>query len=966
MQISRSFPGAFRTRLLTGVALAATVGLSAGAVAQEQSSALEEIVITGSRIARPNIESNTPVTVLGEEFLQQQGFENFADIATTLPQFAPSFGASRTQSTFSGAATSGLNTANLRNLGTQRSVVLINGRRVPGGTTTSTTVDFNTLPTANVERFEVITGGASAIYGADAVAGVINIITKQDFRGLEVGASYGISEEGDNKNPSAYVMYGADLEGKGHVLLTLEAVKEGKVSCADRYLCAEDFAWFPPADPVRGPAARSGVGLGGRFFVGSGSFVPRNGSFTDANGNLIPFSTAIDGYNRNADRTLAIPTERLLFAGEASYEIADGIEIFAEANYGSSETDAPFEGHPFQSNAAGSLFGGGPGVAGLQPSIPVNNPFIPQALRNALPATQTEINWWQRFNVFDTRGAENLRQTVRGVAGVRGDFELGGFGKNWNYEASYVYGRTNLDSQTNGLVATDRLYYGLRVEADPANPGQFRCTDAGARAAGCIPINPFAPYTQAMKDYLEASAGQRGVSKLQDAVAFVSGSPIELPAGDVGLAFGVENRSFSGFLDYDEQINRALVTGNQIGDTEKSKIEADEVFGELIIPVLKDMPFAHSLTVEGAYRYSDSNVGGDYDTWRYGGDWAPIEGFRLRAVRARAVRAPNPGELGGIGQTFGVVNDPCTVERRNANATRAANCAADGVPADYDPPLNVRQSVGGFVGGNPDLSPETAITLTYGFVATPTFLSGFSLTVDRFEIEMDNLISTVGRQLKADKCYDTTERAFCADVIRGPHPLVGGPYALNSVNDQNINVASTVVKGIDFEAAYGFDIAEAMGGGGADYGSLNLRGILTHYDKATYTPLKGEEPTSLNDAAGGDTTLQGYVKWTGNFSALYNYADFTFNWNMRYIGSAKMAYDQPPEYPRVGATTYHNARIAYNLTDGIQLYAGVTNVFDNNPPFFASGTSGTQALDTVPAYYDVFGRSYYAGFKANF
>jgi len=961
--MQRRFPSG-RARLIAGTAIGLALAPLSGALAQSGppgNAALEEIIVTGSRIARPNLVSNTPVAVLGEDLLDQQGLENFADIAQTLPQFAPSFGASRTQSTFSGAATSGLNTVNLRNLGVQRSVVLINGRRVPYGSTHVSAVDFNMVPTANVERVEVITGGAAAVYGADAVAGVINIITKQDFEGLEVGASYGIAEEGDNENPNLYAMFGSALGDRGHVNLTLEFAREGEVSCADRYLCAEDFAWFPPDDPIRGDAAKSTVGLTGRFFVGNQSYTRRGNSFTDANGKLIPFQTAIDGYNRNADRTLAIPTKRVLAAAEGRYEIADGIEAFAEFNYGSSETNAPFEGHPFQSNAAGSRFGGGPGVPGLNPNIPIDNPFIPQALRDAaLAAGQSDIVWWQRFNVFEARGATNDRQILRTVAGLRGDFDPG-FGDDWRYEASYTWGRTNLQSQTNGLVSTERLYHALHVEPDPARPGQYRCVDAGARAAGCIPVNPFADYTEAMKQYLTASAGQRGKSEIETAIAYVSGSAFELPAGPVGIALGVESRKYNGYLDYDDVINRALVTGNQLGDVERADINADEVFGEIIVPVLADLPFADSLNLEGAYRYTDGNIGDSYSTWKIGGDWAPVPDLRFRVVYNKSVRTPNPSELGGLGQTFGVVNDPCI--GHDGTGTVGKNCLADGVPVGYNPPLTVRQSVGGFVGGNPDLEPEKAKTLTYGFVATPQFLPGFSLTVDRFQIKMDDVINTVGRQLKANLCYQSVERRFCDDLTRTTDPtLPGATWVLKSVNDQLINVAALEIRGVDIEANYAFDVAE-MVGSSSDLGNLALRAIVTWYDKAGYTAVPGEKPTNLLGSAGGDTALTGYIRWTGNASALYRYQDFDFSWNMRYIGDAAMAYFEPT---RIDATTYHNVRASYNLTESMQVYGGVTNLFDNEPPFFASGTSGTQALDTIPAYYDVFGRSYYAGVRMTF
>ncbi|MEH3036853.1 MAG: TonB-dependent receptor [Sphingomonas adhaesiva] len=944
------------------------------------SDAPQDIVVTGSRIARTGVDTSVPTLQIGVEALEQRGFRNVADLATQLPQFAPSFGTSRTQSTFSGAASSGLNLINLRNLGGGRTLTLTNGRRMPGGTTTGTAVDFNTVPTANIERIEVVTGGASAIYGADAVAGVVNIITKTNFEGLEVGGSYGISERGDNENPSGYLMFGSKFGDGGHIMATVQADFQGEVSCATRDVCSQDFAWFPPAAAIRGPAAYSAVGVNGTFFLNAGptgsglgaisaTRVGSSTSYTDSNGNLIPFVTSRDGFNRNGARTLAQPTKRLLFAVDASYPISDSVSVFTELNYGSSRTDADFEGHPFQSTAAGSLFGGGPGVTGLQASIPVNinqtvggvttsvaNPIIPTAVYNAAVARgQTTINWQQRFSAFDSRGATNDRTTVRAVAGVRGDFTVMG-DKNWNWEVNYVYGRTKLDSLTRGLVSTRQLYYGLRTELT-AN-GTLQCADAGARATGCVPINPFLPYTDAQRRALSIDAGQSGESILNDAQAFVSGELFNLPGGPLAFAVGGEYRTFSGFLDYDAPINNAEVTGNQIGDVTLSKTITKEAYGELIAPVLADLPFIRRLTLEGAYRISDPSNGGNYSTWRYGGTWEPVGGLRFRVMRARAVRAPTPGELSGVGQTFGTVNDPCTVTNRSANATRAANCTADGVPATYDPPLNVQQSVAGFVGGNPNLAPERATTLTYGLAFEPSFIPGLSITVDRFEIKLTDVINTVGRQLKANQCYDTTSRLFCGDLTRSTNPNVpGANYVLTAVNDQLINVAALDIRGIDFELRYNRPLLN---------GRLSLQGIGTLYDKATQTALPGQPSTDLLGFAGGSTSDQGFVKFTGAANVGWQEEDgFGINYNLRYIGKARTSPFAPATYPTIGDRFYHNARIVYNVDKQYQFYFGVNNIADSKPPFFPTSTAGTQALDTIPAFYDIFGRQFFAGFKVN-
>ena len=957
-----------RRVLATGFAVTATLLVNATASAQEAAAGadqLEEVVITGSRIARPDLDAPSPVLVISSDQLASQGLRNIADIAAQTPQFAASFGTSRTQSTFSGAATSGLNLVNLRNLGTVRSLVLVNGRRMTPGRPTTAAVDFNTMPTANIERVEVLTGGASAVYGADAVAGAINIITRK-IEGVEVGLSYSEASEGDNKNPGGYLMLGGAFGTGGHASVTIQYEDQGRVRCSDRYLCAEDFAWTnSAAAPVRGAAARSAVGATAKFQLGtSGTFyTSRNGSFTDASGALIPFVTSIDGYNRNADRTLAIPTKRIMLQAEGSYGIGENVEAFAELNYGSSKTDAPFEGHPFQSTAAGSLFGGGPGVTGLQASVPVNNPFIPAALRAALPATATVLNWQQRFNQFGSRGAQNERNIVRAMAGLKGSFGAPfGPGDDWNWEVSHLFGRMNLDSITDGLVATDRLYYSLRVEQVPgAAAGTYRCVDPGARAAGCIPVNPFAPYTQAMKDYLNVRAGQSGRSEIEDTTAYVGGAVAKLPAGDLRLVLGAERRSMSGFLDYDEVINRALVTGNQIGDKNYVKLTTNEVFVEASAPILKDLPALRSLEFDGSFRRSNPNSGDAYNTWGAGFTWEPLDGLRVRVNKAHAVRTPNPDELSGVGQDFGVVNDPCTVARRNANATRAANCLADGVPSTYDPPLNVLQSVGGFVGGNPNLDPEKGDTLTYGFVITPAMLEGFALSLDRFDIKLSNVINTVGRQLKADQCYDTTDRLFCGDVIRGVNPNTPGNWALISVNDQNINVASYRVKGYDLVASYGFDV-NSLFKSAADRGRLSLRLALTVYDTADEVALPGQPTIDLLGYAGGSTSDQGWLKQQGVLDTNYKIGRWSANWHLRYVGSAYMA-PGAKDFGKIGSHVYHDLRVAFQPKEGTEIYLGVNNLMDKEPPFFATGTSGTQALDTVPAYYDVFGRQIFGGVK---
>ncbi|MDP3084477.1 MAG: TonB-dependent receptor [Rubrivivax sp.] len=954
-----------KSKVCTGVlvALGGVMALGALPVFAQSGSTVQ---ITGSRIFRADLIGSTPVVSIGLETMGNMGMENFADMATQLPQFAPAFAASRTQSTFSGVASSGLNLVNLRNLGSGRSLVLINGRRAAGGTSTSTAVDFNNIPVANIETIEIITGGASAVYGSDAVAGVVNIITKKNFEGVEVGLGYGETNQGDNKNPTAHIMVGGKFGDRGRGLLTMQFDKQGQVSCKDRYVCAEDFFWGSPATQLRGPNAYSGVGLGGRFFVGGANYTRRNGSFTDANGALIPFAVAIDGYNRNADRDIAIPTKRVVAAAEAEWAITKGIKAFGEFNYGETSIDSKFEGHPFQSQAAGSLYGT------LQATIPMSNPYIPAALRtainthNALPANAaaqiTEITWWQRFNdAGGARGAQSDRRMMRAVAGVKGELpSLGGVGRDWRWELSHVVGRTTVNLNTEGLVNTANLYNGLRVEADPANAGQFRCVDAAARSQGCVPINPFADYNAAMQKALRIGSMAIGTSSMNDTIATLAGTLADLPAGSLRTVIGAEQRTFSGYLDRDVVVNNALATGNQISDTDFAKATTKEVFAEVLVPLLADKPGARALNFEGAVRRSSTEKS-SYNTWSFGGDWEPIKDLRIRAKQAKSVRAPLPGELSGIGLTAGVINDPCTAARRNASTIRAANCLADGVPANYAPPVVVEQSVSGQSGGNANLNPEEGTTLTYGLVWTPSAVKGFSLTVDRFQIDIEGIITTVGRQIAVDKCYDTAERLFCGSKTRGTNPVLpGATWVLKTVDEQLQNVATMNIAGVDVDAKYGFKLPQG-------YGQMDLGAMFTVYDKATLLPIAGSAPINLLGQAGGSTSDQGYVKFTANANIGWRWNKFKTNWNMRHIGAADMAVNSTQNgFPKVGAHTYHNIRVGYEVRKDSEIFAGITNLLDKKPPIFASGTSGTQALDTVPGYYDPFGRSWFVGARMKF
>lgn len=894
--------------------------------------------------------------------LANLGLENLADLAAQLPQFGALPNATRTTSLFGGPAATGLNGASLRNLGPGRTLVLVNGRRAPAGTAAGPVADFNAIPTANVERVEVITGGASAVYGSEAVAGVINIITRKRFEGFEVGVGYGQAERGDNRNPTGHVLWGKTFGTQGRLMATLQLDRQGQVRCRDRELCSENFSWTTPTNPLRGAAANSATAPGGRFFVGANSYTRRDGSFVDASGRLIPFSLPIDGYNANAERDLAIPTARTLAALEGQWSVTPSISVIGELNHARIRSESHYDPHAFQSNNPNSLFGA------LEPTIPITHPFIPAPLRAAIdnfnataPANAriTQLTWHQRFSdLGGPRSDVAVRESTRAVLGLKGDVNL--VGHDWRWDLYHLQSTTQVQLARRGQVSTSNLYHGLRLEEDPATPGAFRCVDAAARAAGCVPVNPFADYTPQQREALRTTGHADGRSVLSNTVASIAGTPLDLPAGALQIAAGLERRTFSGYYDQDVATNQGFVSAGRIDDQAKATTSTNEFFVEALVPVLANRPGVQALNVETAYRRSETARYG-YDTWKVGGDWQPAGGLRVRAMRARSVIAPPPALLSGESVIVGALTDPCTAARRNQNLMRAANCAADGIPSDYAPPSSVEQFVSGRAGGNPDLRPEVGTTLTYGLVWEPKAIAGLTLAVDRFKIDVRGLIGSVARQTAVNTCYDTAERALCPALTRGAHPLMpGANHVLTAVDARLGNLAANTISGVDVDLKYGWK----MSGGTLDGGLL-----LTWYDKATLTPLPGGSRLNLLGQAGSATNggSTGWIKTTAVVNLGWRRGAFAVNWNMRYIGTADMGLGTTESgYPRLGEHRYHHLRLGYRFGKGSEVSFGINNLFDKQPPFFATGSSGTPQLDTVPGYYDVFGRSYFASLRTRF
>ncbi|HYC02342.1 MAG TPA: TonB-dependent receptor [Azospirillaceae bacterium] len=930
-------------RLLAGtafVALASSGMLAAGIAAAQETGGVEEIVVTGSRIARDNATAPTPLQVVGEEALQARGTTNAADYLNQLPSLGvPTV--SQTNSNFTTTA-AGLNLINLRNLGTERTLVLVNGRRHVGGTGGSNAVDINSIPTDLVERIEIVTGGASAVYGSEAVAGVVNFILKDDFEGAEVNAQYGITGEGDGENAHASASVGANVaDGRGNVALNIVYDKTKPIWSRNRELSAVDTT-MSGTGAIRRPAF-SAYGAGGQFYVGDFALNPDG----------TPFRSVVNGYNRNQDRLIQVPTERYLLSTMAHYDVTESLRWFFEGSYARTEA---------RSNAEPIAFGDNTtlGVAPDAPilNIPVTNPFIPQALRSRLPADQEEIFFSRRFVELGDRVSDVTRQTFRFTTGFDG--AIGETGFDWN--AYYGLGRVTEDQESGGVFNVQRMQEAL--DAIPGPNGTAVCRDATARALGCVPINLFGAgaATGAGLDYVRASSTYDATVEQQTAGFSVTGKPFALPAGDLGVAAGVEWRKESSDTNFDPLTLAGLSSGNQAAAT-RGGYDVWEGFAEINVPILSGLPFVEYLGVNGAARYSDySTVGG---IWSYeaAAEYQPITDVRFRGSISRAVRAPNIAELyDPAQQTFESVNDPCAGVSATAQDPVSVNCRnTPGIRealarGGFNPTEADLASIPGFNSGNPELDAEKADTFTVGAVFTPTFVSGLTVSADFWNIKIKDAIQGIARQTAVNQCVAQQPypgNIFCSTIRRDP-----ATGLITGLDLKQQNVATQKARGVDLQLDYTANLTDF--GVPGEWGSLNFNLVGTYLDKNASTAYAGAEPIEFAGSVG-------YSRYKANLRTTWDNGPLSLTYNVRYLSPANIDNESEFTNNRIPTLFYQDVQVRYDVTEGASVYAGVNNLMDRKPPLISSpfpvAITGTETAADV---YDPVGRFFYAGIRAKF
>ncbi len=973
---------------------------NSNAAAQPGANVSDEIVVTGSRIPRPNLQQPTPVETLGQVVIANSGTANLGDILTQLPAIGFS-GTIRANSNNFGNGY-GVSSINLRNLGLSRTLVLVDGYRHVAGDIGTNAVDVNSVPAALVDHVEVITGGASAIYGSDAVTGVVNIVLKKKFTGIEAEAQAGADDGGYGANYSASATIGQNfLNDKLNINVTGFWTKQAGVDArnlpnAHNYgtvINPADATCAPDFSNCSNPKINDGIpdrllvqNVGSRFVTLNGVLLNANTfqpqfSFNQA-GQLIPVPTQT-GYNSFAFgqlpnrcqdcyftedfEQLASPFESKGTEFRASYEFTPHLRAFLDAKYVETDTvntiQPSFSFGDFQ----------------LQP----DNAFIQPDLRAALTgigctgtAADPAAGNCPFIGKFLNPGrvGESYRRTYRIVAGLQGDFDA--VFSNVKWDAAINYGRTDDHFRNSSLKITNNFNAAFDSVIDPAT-GKPACrinvpsapqTGIGAgAAAGCVPFNPFGQLNNAAAyAYSFGSFDTTDSLSQEDATinaSFDSGRFFKLPGGPIGVAVGGEYR-----MERTYEVNDPRLTA---GDTENlannsaGGFNVYEGYVEGNFPVLKHNGFLRDeLTFDLAYRgaqYSFKQVG-YADSYKFGGVYGPVDWLKLRGTYGRAIRAPNITEafLPPSGGFFNVA-DPCSQENIGSNVNYPKNCAAAGVPAGFQ--ANTNASITGTTSGNPNLNPEKSFSYTGGFVLQPPMIPRLSITVDYYAIKIKNAITNVAAQDIINNCYSSSaglDQTYCSLFTRS-----AATGNINFVSTTYVNASKLYTDGVDVQVGYSLPVA--------DYTSRwkysrFLTGRLSFDLTANYLFHLHDFPFQTNPSQ--VQIMEGTAN-NPHFKALasttYTQGPWQFVYSVRYIGRGALFNRNPDasdhseatDVPYATARFYHNLAVHYQLhgryLDGAEVYGGVNNVFGDLPPYATIGAGTDLGYDL--------GRFIFAGIK---
>ncbi|HWK73618.1 MAG TPA: TonB-dependent receptor [Povalibacter sp.] len=959
--------------------LSMTAPLAVGtAMAQEQaaSDVLQEITVTGTRIVRDGYEAPTPVSVLGMEQLSEMATTNLADSVNRLPALAGSVSSHNMSGNVS-SGTAGVNNLDLRGLGATRTLVLLDGKRIVGATLAGTSnngasVDINSIPSALVQRVEIVTGGASALYGSDALAGVVNFILDKKFTGVKASVEAGMTTYHDNDTRKFSLTGGTPFAGgNGHLLFSIENATSDEIRQNDRpwndagYQLINNPAYAPGngqpqliktfntglSQATRGglitactmagsTTATQNCALRGTQFIEGGQPIQFNFGPIISN----PYMSGGDWERSRNDQlqSLTLDTERTTAFGRASYDVSDNTTIFTELGW--SKTRAKNH-HSLQTFDFGL-------------NIKRDYAFIPDDMRQYMVDNDIESLTLGTTNVdLPPVAGDNTREFKRLMIGAEGNFDLGGI--NWTWDAYAA--RSRQEALQLAPQIRVNANYAKAVDAVRNAAGQVVCRvndvndpsyDAAKADPACVPYNVMGVgvNSREMVNYVTAT-GMAEQNLQQDVYAAnVSGEPFSSWAGPVSIAIGAEHRreSVDGWASALDEAT-AFFAGNW--HASHGKFNVTEGYLETVVPLAKNLPGAESLDFNGAVRYTDYSTSGEVTTWKLGATWSPIEDIRVRLTRSRDIRAPNLGDLFNAGQSGG------------------SNF--------YDPFYDTFKVINSRTTGNPDLVPEEAETTGVGVVLTPRFIPGFALSVDYYSIDIDGAIASLGSQENINRCFQGVTQ-LCRFVVRDPVT-----NELLTVGNQPSNILQQKATGYDVEMSYSFSLSSLVSSWNGD---ISLRALGTYFDSLktidTQTTVEGAGVNADGGGIGLGTALQS-PRYRYMVSATYNLDPITVSLAARGVSSGKYnnafidcSTDCPTattEHPtidgnRVPGATYYDLSFRSKLFDsGAEVFAVVENLFNEDPALVAGGRGGGFYNGQANTrYYDRLGRMYRIGLRYQF
>ncbi|WP_293375914.1 TonB-dependent receptor [Phenylobacterium sp. SCN 70-31] len=965
-------------------AMALMLGFGPAAVAQSSGGEGEvaEVVVTGSRIARADYTAESPIVSLTAEAVELAGPQTLEATFNQMPQFSAT-----NANSSSSPARQGRNNANLRGLGIQRTLILLDGRRMQPSDALGA-IDLNSISTSLVENVEVITGGASAVYGSDAIAGVVNFRLKRNFTGVELDAQYGVTERGDAEAVNLALSLGGPIsDGRGHIMASMSYYDRGAVFRGTRSFfersgvagALQGGAIVSDATNLPTQAALNGVFQG---IYGSATPPARNAPFAvNLDGTILTTQSPILnnrfpegqpyifdegrlGFPQGATYPLQQPLERWTAFVRGRYELTESVEAYIQFNH-------------MQYGAQYSRQGWSAGASEPRGLIPVTNPFVPQELRTIMASRPNPT-----APMFFTYNTGRVGRTIYDFKYSIDEFLVGLTGRgpirDWRWDVYASYGSTDASEVTSGFI---------NVEAWQS---LVNAPDGGASvcAGG---FNPFLPESLSDTDpkcfdYLNRVLQERTQFEQQVVEGTMQGGLFDLPAGELRFAVGGTYRRSTYDYQPDEQRVRQTVWPNQPTGRAGGAYEVYELFGEVFVPLIRDQPFIRHLNADVAYRFSDYSSVGAVHTYKGSLDWGVIDSVRLRGSYQRAIRAPSLGELyapperasAGLGSTSVGGGDPCASNSRWRDPARNPDharvrqlCLAQGVPDVVIDLLRFGgSSVSGVAAGNTNLREETADTYTAGVVWQSTFdspwLRRLQVSLDYYNIQVEDAVGVITAQVGVQRCFNTdgssnpnfdVNNFFCQLTDRR---VDGG---IETQRQPTLNLASYEVAGVDLQLDWRGELADL---GVGDVGALSFNLIVSYLDK--YKIQNTVDSPFLNFAGTiGNSQIDpgaiAFPEWKVSASLTWEYGPLSLTGRYRWFDSMTHSADvgsPTPSQPGVKTRSYADLVATWSYDEKTQFRAGVLNVFDTQPPVWTGNGSTDLGL------YDLLQRRYYVGLKKSF